>query len=272
MHARELGKTGLKVSPLGYGAFKIGRNEKIKYAQQYPLPTDDEAERLLNSVLDLGITYIDTAPSYGLSEERIGKFLGHRRQEFILSTKVGEVFENGESRYGFDSEFVRRSLHKSLKRLRTEILDIVFIHAPADDVRVLTETDVVSVLREFRQTGLIRAIGFSGKTVEAEKLALPWADVLMVEYHLQDTSHVDVLANAQAQQIGVVVKKGLAAGSLSAYEAIPFVLKTPGVSSLVVGGLSLEHLRENISIVEGGDTSDGGDLRSGNHEISEGTM
>ena len=89
MEHRSLGQTGLALSTVGYGAFKIGRNQKIKYAQPFDLPTDDEADRLLNAVLDLGVTYIDTAPAYGLSERRIGRSLAHRANEFVLSTKVG---------------------------------------------------------------------------------------------------------------------------------------------------------------------------------------
>ncbi|TXT24440.1 MAG: aldo/keto reductase, partial [Planctomycetota bacterium] len=97
MQLRPLGKTELLVSPLGFGAFKIGRNEKVKYPQPYDLPDDTAVERLLNGVLDAGINLIDTAPAYGISEERIGKFLSQRRGEFVLSTKVGERFTNGES-------------------------------------------------------------------------------------------------------------------------------------------------------------------------------
>src|SRR5690348_3747969 len=97
MVRRTLGKTGLSVSPIAFGAFKIGRNEKIKYAQGYPLPTEEETARLLNGLLDLGINLIDTAPAYGLSEERIGRHISRRRGEFILSTKFGETFENGKS-------------------------------------------------------------------------------------------------------------------------------------------------------------------------------
>ena len=75
MQLRPLGSTGLFVTPLGFGAFKIGRNEQVKYPQPYDLPDDATVERLLNGVLDAGIHLIDTAPAYGLSEERIGKFL-----------------------------------------------------------------------------------------------------------------------------------------------------------------------------------------------------
>jgi len=89
MVPQPLGKTGILVTPIGYGAFKIGRNEGIKYPQGYALPSEAEVGRLLNGVLDLGVNLIDTAPAYGLSEHRIGQAIGHRRREYVLSTKVG---------------------------------------------------------------------------------------------------------------------------------------------------------------------------------------
>ena len=72
MVQRRLGTTDLELSPLGFGAFKIGRNQGIKYEQAYELPSDKDVSQLLNAVLDAGVNYIDTAPAYGLSEERIG--------------------------------------------------------------------------------------------------------------------------------------------------------------------------------------------------------
>src|SRR5665213_1331945 len=119
MKPRSLGKTGLEVSPIGFGAFKIGRNAKTKYSQAYPLPDDLSVERLLNGVLDVGVTHIDTAPAYGLSEERIGQFISRRRNDLTLSTKVGEIFEHGQSRYDFSAAGVRTSVEQSLRRLRT---------------------------------------------------------------------------------------------------------------------------------------------------------
>ena len=112
MQYRPLGNTGFSVSALGFGAFKIGRNEQIKYSQSYDLPDDQTTDHLLNSVLDLGINHIDTAPAYGISEERIGQFLSHRRNEFLLSTKIGETFENGVSTY----DFSRMSLQSTQDR------------------------------------------------------------------------------------------------------------------------------------------------------------
>src|SRR5690606_17319139 len=142
-----------------------------------------------NGVLDLGVNLIDTAPAYGLSEERIGRAIGHRRHEFVLSTKVGETFENGNSTYDFSATAVRQSVERSLRRLRTDVLDLVFLHSDGRDLAVLHETDAVPTLLDLRRRGLVKAVGLSGKTVEGARAALAWANLLMVEYHLDDRSH-----------------------------------------------------------------------------------
>lgn len=238
----------LILSPIGFGAFKIGRNQGAKYPQGYALPDDYEVERLLNGILDLGITHIDTAPAYGSSEERIGRFLAHRRHQFVLSTKVGETFENGRSTYDFSRDGVRASIERSLNRLQTDVLDMVFVHAPADDLAVLRETAVVETLSALKQRGSIRAIGLSAKSIAGARVALDWADVLMVEYHPLDASFEPVIAEAAGRGVRIVVKKALASGSIPPKTGLPFVLAHPGVTNVVVGGLSLEHLRENVQI------------------------
>jgi aryl-alcohol dehydrogenase-like predicted oxidoreductase len=113
------------VTPLGFGAFKIGRNQGIKYPSAYDLPDEASVTRLLNEVLDLGINYIDTAPAYGLSEERIGRAIGRRRSKFVLSTKVGETFADGQSTFDFTERGIRESVERSLHRLKTNVIDIV---------------------------------------------------------------------------------------------------------------------------------------------------
>lgn len=249
MTPRPLGLTGLSVSPLGYGAFKIGRNEGIKYPTSYELASDDEVSRLLNGVLDLGITHIDTAPAYGLSEERIGRAIGHRRGGFTLSTKVGETFENGRSSFDFSREGIRASVERSLKRLRTEVIDVLFIHSDGDDLRILNETDAVATLLDLKQAGHVRSVGMSGKTVAGATAAVAWADVLMVEYHLHDRTHEPVITEAGTRGVGVIVKKGLGSGHLAAVDAIPFVLDNPHVCSMVVGSLNIDHLRANVATI-----------------------
>jgi len=242
-----LGRTGFSVFPIGFGAFKIGRNQKTKYAASYDLPSDEQVSDLLNGLLDLGINYIDTAPAYGRSEERIGRAIAGRRSEFVLATKVGETFSEGVSTYDFSAAAIRSSVERSLARLKTPTIDVLLLHSDGRDVWIQSQTDAVSTLQEVKQKGLVRAIGLSGKTVEGAQQALEWADVVMVEYHLRDQSHEELIAEAAARGIGVVVKKGLASGELPADEAIRFVLDNPHVTSLVVGGLSLDHFRANLA-------------------------
>lgn len=246
--SRPLGNTGLDASAIAFGSFKIGRNEGIKYPDGYDLPDDRACESLLNAVLDLGITLIDTAPAYGIAEERIGKFLSARRDEYLLSSKAGERFENGVSTYEFTAKSLRESVETSLLTLKTDHLDLLFVHTPRDDMAVLNETPAVETFERMKSEGLTRFIGFSGKTVAAAEQALDWADVLMVEFNSQDTSHEDVIRQAHQRGVGVLVKKGLASGHLPPEEAIEFVLQNEAVDSLVLGGSNIEHLRANCTL------------------------
>ncbi len=251
MKARPFGQTGVHITPLGFGAFKIGRNEKVKYPQPYDLPDDATVERLLNGVLDLGVNLIDTAPAYGLSEERIGRCLSPRRGEFVLSTKVGEQFINGESTYDFSGIAVRASVALSLRRLKTDVIDILFVHSNGDDLTIQQQTDLVPTLQKLKHAGYVRSLGFSGKTPAGAAAALAWADAVMVEYHLQDTSHAGVISSAAERGVGVVVKKGLSSGHLPAADAIRFVLSNAHVGSLIVGGLNIDHWRANVATADG---------------------
>ncbi len=248
MVKRRLGRSAIEVSPIGFGSFKIGRNTGVKYPQAYELPDDDAVARLIDGLLDLGINYIDTAPAYGLSEERLGAVLSGRRGDLVLSTKVGETFENGRSTYDFSTEGIRASVQRSLQRLRTQMIDLVLIHSDGNDMRILAETDAVPTLTALRDEGVIRAIGLSGKTVEGARAALSWSDVVMVEYNDRDRTHAGMIAEAADRGVGVVVKKGLASGRLAPEQSIRFVLGTAGVSSIVVGSLNLDHITENVAI------------------------
>ena len=233
------------LSPIGFGAFMIGRNQGIKYPRGYDLPDAGAAGELLNGVLDLGINQIDTAPAYGLSEERIGQSIAHRRGEFLLSTKVGETFDNGASVYDYSENAVRESIHRSLRRLRTDVLDLVYVHSNGDDLEILEHTDVVSVLHDLRDKGLIKAVGWSGYTAAGFRAALAWVDAIMVTYNREDPTLEPIIGEAAAAGLPVMVKKGLASGKLDPADAISFVLRNSGVTSLMIGALSVDHMRDN---------------------------
>ena len=248
MVLRALGKTGLKVTPISFGAFKIGRNEKTKYEQSYPLPSEEETSRLLNGVLDLGINLIDTAPAYGLSEQRIGRHISSRRREFILATKVGETFEHGKSTYDFSARAIPQTFERSLTRLKTASVDFLLIHS--DGREIAAET--IAAIQNLKKQGKTRFIGLSAKTVESAREALKWADALMLEYHPRDKSHEEVIEKAGELGLAIFVKKPLASGQIPAREAIPFILKNPHVATLVIGGLNLEHIKQNLLLASGG--------------------
>lgn len=245
-----LGQTGIRITPIGFGAVKIGRNQAMKYPRSYELPSDEEVFTLLNGILDLGINYIDTAPAYGLSEYRIGQALGHRSTEYVISTKVGESFVDGQSRFDFSQAAIRTSVERSRKLLHTDVLDIVLIHSDGQDEQILEQSDAVPTLLDLRQRGLIKAIGLSGKSHEGFLKALPWADVVMVEFCRSNQQHKQIIDEAQHAGVGVLVKKGLDSGQLDAKSAIQFVLSNPAVSSLVVGGLNLDHVRQNVMLAD----------------------
>jgi len=248
MAPRMLDPAFQKLSPLGFGAFKIGRNEGTKYPRGYDLPSEAQAAKLLNEVLDLGINLIDTAPAYGLSEERIGQALAHRRREFMLSSKAGETFENGQSAYDFSREGTARSVQRSLRRLRTEALDILLIHSDGRDLEIQDNEQIVPAMLELKKSGLVRFIGLSGKTVEGARKALEWADVISVEYHPDDRTPEEVIALAGRKGVAVVVKKPLASGRLRAEAALPFILARPEVCSILAGSLDIAHIRENLRL------------------------
>lgn len=256
MELRPLGNTGLSVSAIGFGAFKIGRNQKTKYPDAYELPDERSVGTLLEGVLECGINLIDTAPAYGLSEERIGRFLAGDalRERVVLATKVGERFEQGVSNYAFDRSSVNASIDESLARLRTDRLDLVSVHSDGNDLEIIHSSDVLEVLAERRERGDIGAVGFSGKTVEGHRACLDPAlgvGVLMIELNPTSTEQLELLGPAAEAGVGVLVKKGLASGRLSPAEALPWLLAHPEVASVVIGGRSLENVRRNAALLDG---------------------
>ena len=115
---RRFSSTGKSVSVLGLGTVKFGRNQGIKYpgGDGFSLPSDQDISSLLDLCIERGINLIDTAPAYGVSEERLGKLFGKRRKDFFIVTKTGEEFEGGKSSYNFSAEHTRMSVDRSLQR------------------------------------------------------------------------------------------------------------------------------------------------------------
>lgn len=195
MPSNRLGPKGPKVSVLGFGAMHLN-DERTSEA---------EASTLLNTVLDLGITLIDTAPSYGLSEARIGRHLSHRRQAFVLSTKLG---------YGVDgvpdwtAECITQGVERALRLMRTDCIDIAHLHScPAER---LQRGDLQEALRTCRQAGKIRMAAYSGDG-DALALALqdPTFDSVQCSLSLCDRANQALLSSAP-RPVGVLAKRPLA--------------------------------------------------------------
>ena len=137
-----LGQTGLKISPLGLGTVKFGRNQGVKYPQGFDLPDDEHLSALLTLAKSLGINMLDTAPAYGTSETRLGTLLGGQREDWVIIGKAGEEFEDGKSSYNFTPDHFERSLERSLKRLNTDYIDALLIHSDGADMDILNNDDL----------------------------------------------------------------------------------------------------------------------------------
>ncbi|UCB53866.1 MAG: aldo/keto reductase [Thiotrichales bacterium] len=248
MKLRALGSTGIDVSPLGLGTVKIGRNEQVKYPQGFEIPGDADVRGLLMQAWDLGINFIDTAPAYGNSEQRLGQLLPHA-DDWVIMTKVGEIFENGKSRFDFTAEHTRRSVERSLKKLNRDSVDIVLVHSDGNDMDIIENQAALETLEKMKQQGLIRAFGMSTKTVEGGLWVVEHTDVVMATFNLETDAELPVIERALALNKGVVIKKGLQSGHAESVEdAFRYVLTQPGVSSMIVGTINPEHLRSNVEI------------------------
>ena len=245
MERRRLGRSGIETSLLGLGTVKLGRTRGLKYPQTFRLPTDAEARRLLDAARSLGVNLVDTAPAYGASEERLGELLAGQRDDWVIATKVGEEFDGMGSNFNFTPEHIAMSVRRSLRRLRTDRLDVALIHSNGDDERIINDLGALDCLVALKAQGLIRAIGMSHKTVAGGRAALAaGADVIMATVNAGYLDELDLVAEAHAQGCGVLVKKALNSGRAQP-ASLNRVADHPGVSSIVVGTLNPRHLVEN---------------------------
>lgn len=258
MVLRPLGKTGILVSPLGLGTVKLGRTQGVKYPRAFEIPDDRAAAALLDTARSVGLNLIDTAPAYGRSEERLGALLGPRRDEWVICTKAGEEFESGASRFDFSPDAITASIERSLRRLRTDYLDIVLLHSNGEDAEILERSGALDCLRRAKAAGKVRAFGASTKTPEGAILAAGRCDVVMLTLNLHHTADEPALDQAMRSGAGVLVKKALDSGHLphtssgadAVERALRFVLARPGVHSVIVGTINPDHLRANAAAAE----------------------
>jgi aryl-alcohol dehydrogenase-like predicted oxidoreductase len=267
---RNFGTTGLRVSALGLGAMHIADASL----------SEAEAGALLNGALDLGCTLIDTARSYGLSEERIGRHLAHRRDEFVLSTKLGYGVD-GVPDWSYDC--IVQGVERALRVLRTDTIDIAHLHSCP--LEMLQRGDVVRALQDCHAAGKVRAAAYSG-----DNAALTFAiesgafDSMQASLSVCDQAVLaHSLPTARSRGLGFIAKRPLA-GAVWRHGQAPddhaeghywrrwqamglsqlldsqdpgalalrFAAHEPGVSSAIVGTSKLAHLRANIAAVEQG--------------------
>jgi len=210
---RRLGRTGLDVTMLGYGAMEL------RGAPRGRDVTEAQAERILHAVLDAGINYIDTSIDYGLSEERIGRYIGDRRSEYYLASKCGCLVgappapRGQTSPHVFTRDNVLAGVEQSLARMRTDHLDVVQFHA-SPSRRALEEHGALETVLELRRAGTIRSVGMSGTWPNlADHIAMGVFDVFQMPYSAVEREHEALIASAARAGAGIVIRGGAAKGA-----------------------------------------------------------
>lgn len=248
MTRRPLGQTNLLLSPIGLGTVKIGRNTDVKYPKGFELPSDQAVVDLLELAAALGINYLDTAPAYGESEKRLGELLPYINEPFHLITKVGEFYSKDTgSHYDFSEKSIIQSIERSLVRLNRDHLDVVLLHSDGHDVEHL-QAGALNPLIQARDTGLIRAVGLSGKTIEGGRLALEQgADCLMITLNPEQQDERPLTAEAEQFGAGILIKKALGSGYLttSISEIFHALFVHPQITSVIIGTINPVHLQNN---------------------------
>jgi aryl-alcohol dehydrogenase-like predicted oxidoreductase len=280
---RTLGRTGLQVSQLGYGAMEL------RGAPRGPLVSDAQAEQLLHAVLDGGINYIDTSIDYGLSEERIGAALRLRRDEFYLASKCGCAVDQqpGERRdHVFTRQNIVAGVEQSLRRLRTDHLDVVQFHASPSQ-STLEQEGGLDALLDLQRQGKVRFVGISGTLPNLpEQIRMGVFDVFQIPYSAFQSEHEQLISDAAAADGGTVIRGGVVKGSLAPDKqsisprgmaegeprqlwerakldelldgatrnefVLRFTLSHPDMHTTIVGTANPEHLVANLSAARKG--------------------
>jgi aryl-alcohol dehydrogenase-like predicted oxidoreductase len=272
METRILGKTGLRVSVLGFGGAEIG----------FENTSQQDVDRLLNAALDAGLNVIDTAAFYPQSEKKIGAAIGSRRKEFVLLTKCGVPQSDDPAHWR--SDVLERSIGQSLRDLRTDHVDVMQLHTCSE--ATLRKGDVIEVLRRARDAGKTHFIGYSGEGAAALYAVECGAfDTLQTSVNIADQRNIETtLPEAAAAGMGVIAKRpianaawktgmkpasayhhvywdrlqelqyGFINGDLSASVSIAlrFTLAQQGVATAVVGTTKPERWSANARLLEAG--------------------
>ena len=208
---RELGRTGLQVTTLGYGAMEL------RGAPRGREVSDEAADRILNALLDAGVNYIDTSIDYGLSEERIGQFISGRRSEYYLASKCGcfvgdEAAAGGRFPHVFTRENIVAGVNQSLARMKTDYLDLVQFHASPTKAE-LEEHGGLQALLDLQKEGKVRYVGMSGTLPNIrEHIEMGVFDAFQIPYSALQRDHEAVISEAASGGAGIVIRGGAAKG------------------------------------------------------------
>ncbi|SFS57150.1 aldo/keto reductase [Paenibacillus sp. BC26] len=278
MQKRQLGRTGLEVTSLGFGAMEI-RGPRIWGGRPV---TDSDAERILGAVLDAGINFIDTAYDYGRSEEYIGRFISHRRSEYFLATKCGctvvDAGDHDETPHVWTRDNLLRNVDVSLRRMKTDYIDLMQLHNPT--IEQTDEGQLIDVLKEIQATGKVRWIGVSSTLPHITKyIETGVFDSFQIPYSALERDHENVISAAAHSGAGTIIRGGVGRGEpgvglgngdkWAAWEKakldelldegesrtaflLRFTLSHPDLTTTIVGTKSPEHLTENIKIAQKG--------------------
>lgn len=278
MLMKQLGRTGLQVSQIGYGSMGL-RGPRTWGVR---VVSDEAADHFLNLVLDSGINFIDTAPDYGITEQRIGQFIGSRRSEYLLATKCGcapiQHSDHLETRHIWTRDVVARNLETSLRFLQTDHLDILQFHG--GNAETLRQSGLIELLRDFQSQGVIRFVGVSSSLPELPAMiALNLFDTFQIPYSCLAPQHHDLITQAAETGAGIIIRGGIAQGGPDAEiqrpalndvwmraaldELLPegisraelvlrYTLSHPHCHTTIVGTCNPLHLSENLSAAAAG--------------------
>ena len=232
MEYRVLGKTGLKISRLGFGGIPIQRIDA------------EGTKTVIRHLHDKGVNYIDTARGYTVSEEFLGYALEGIRQDFVLATKS----------MARTKEAMARDIETSLKNLRTDYIDLYQIHNPsaAELEQVQLPGGALEALQEARAAGKIGHIGITLHPVDLFKKAveLPWVETVMFPYNIVETQAEEMIRICGQRNIGFIAMKPLAGGAIDDADlALRFISKNPDVSVVIPGMATVAEAEQNFAAV-----------------------
>ncbi len=215
MNYRRLGRTNLRVSEVSLGTVELGTEYGIPVQGEVLRPSDAKAERLLNVALDAGVNFIDTASVYGESEAIIGRGLNSRRNEYFLASKAVHLRVEGDNGNTL-RERVQASIARSLRLLRTDRIDLFYIHSAT--LEVIQRGEMLEIIQQAQSAGHVRFIGATtyGEAAAVAVLQDGRYDCLQIAYNILDReSEVSVLPLASERDVGVVIRSVLLKGALT---------------------------------------------------------